>query len=96
VRLSLGNLTDVFDREDDPAAALMEGNLPTVRASPQCALRQIFEPQGAEDLRRLSRREDGSKPEGAYVGSSHINIITVMQIIHMIPLLGIAMVRLAR
>jgi len=53
MRLSLRNLTDVVDREDDPAAALMEGDLPAVRASPERALCHIFEPEAAEDLRRL-------------------------------------------
>jgi hypothetical protein len=53
VRLSLRDLTDVVDREDDPAAALMEGNLPAVGASPQRAFRQTFEAQVAKDLRGL-------------------------------------------
>ena len=74
MRLSLGDLTDVVDREDDPAAVLMEGNLPAVRASPQRTLRQVFKPQLAEDLRRLRRREDRSQAKSTYIRNSHIDI----------------------
>jgi hypothetical protein len=60
-RSAFRDLADVIDGERDPAAILMEGNLPPVRASPQRALRHVFEPEAAEDLRRLRRREDGSQ-----------------------------------
>jgi hypothetical protein len=80
VRVSLGDLTNVVDRKDDPAPALMEGNLPAVRASPQRTLRQVFKPQLAEDLRRLRWRINASETQRTYVGNSHMGIITVMQI----------------
>jgi hypothetical protein len=53
--LPLRNLTDVLDREGDPAAVLMKGNLPAVRTGPQSALCQVLEPQIPEDLRSLRR-----------------------------------------
>jgi hypothetical protein len=80
VRLTFRDLADVIHGERYPAAILMEGNLPPVRASPQRALRHIFEPEAAEDLRRLRRREDGSQAEHAHIRDSHAIIITVMQI----------------
>jgi hypothetical protein len=55
VRLSLSDLPQVLNREDDPPAVLMERNLPTVRASSQRALGQVFEPKAAQDRSRLSR-----------------------------------------
>ena len=58
MRLSLRDLTEVVNREDDPAAALMEGNLPPVRTGSQRALGQAFESKLAQDFRRLCWRED--------------------------------------
>jgi hypothetical protein len=72
VRLPLGNLTEVVNREDDPAAALMEGNLSAVRASPQRTLRQVFKPQLAEDLRRLCWRENASQAKSTYIRYCHV------------------------
>ena len=63
MRLPLGDLADVINREGDPAAVLMEGNLPAVRASSQCALRQVFQPQLTENFRCLRWRVDASKPK---------------------------------
>ena len=80
MRLPLGDLTDVVDREDDPATALMEGDLPAVRASPQRTLRQVFKPQLAKDLCRLCRREDTNQSERTYIKNSHDGIVAVMQI----------------
>ena len=80
MRLPFRDLTDVVDCEGDPAAVLMKGNLPAIRTSSQRALGQVFQPYFAEDLRRLRRRVNGSKPEQTDIGNSHAVIITVMQI----------------
>ena len=75
VRLPFRDLADVVDREDDPAAVLMERDLSAVRASSQRALRQVFEPEVAEDLGRLRRGENASKAEGTHIGGRHIAMI---------------------
>ena len=80
MRLSLGDLTEVVNREDDPAAALMEGHLPAVCASPQRTLRNVFKPQLAKDLCRLCRREDTDESERTYIRNTHNGIVAVMQI----------------
>lgn len=64
----------------------MEGNLPSVRARPQRALRNVFEPEAAEDLCRLRRREDRNEAQRAHIRDSHVNIITVMQITYVMGL----------
>lgn len=53
MRLPGRDLADVVHGKRDPAPVLVEGHLPAVRTCPQRALGQLFEPQAAEDLRRL-------------------------------------------
>jgi len=80
MRLPLSNLADVVNCEGDPTTVLMKRDLPAVCTSPQRAFRQLFEPQVAEDLRRLNRKEDAGESERTHVRDSHSVIITVMQI----------------
>ena len=61
MRLPLGDLADVLHRENDPAAVLMEGDLPAVRACLQRALGQVFEAEAAEDLGGLRGGENASE-----------------------------------